>query len=329
MLVVSNPEYGFMDAGSILKKARIVPQRIRYIYKLRSLIKRGAYEYIYINSAMSLYAGIAARLADKPIIWHIREDLQPTWGNKLRMHVIKLFARRVIFVCKAISCIFEPKKRAQGWFFVPNPVDASKFMVKESPEDIRRREGLPESSPVIISVGYVTPRKGFDILLTAFALVIHEFPAARLVIVGDFSRTPPDHWNELQEIIREYKLQDSVSFTGYREDIPQLLAMSDIFALSSRNEAMPVCVLEAMAAGKTIVATDVDAINEVLQDGRLGMIVPPENHLALASGIITLLGDEQRRTALACLAQTHAKTHHAPETIFAQLERIIVETPRR
>lgn len=329
ILVVPNPEYGLTDMGSILKKAAIVTKRIRYIFALRSLIKRSDYDYIYINSAMSLYAGIAARLAGKPIIWHIREDLSPTWGNKIRIRAIKSYAYRVIFVCGAISRIFEPPKPTQTWFFVPNPVDVSQFIIKEPADDLRRKEGLPTLSPVIISVGYVTPRKGFDILLQAFALVITEYPAARLLIVGDYSRTPPAYWNSLQEIIREHNLQKSVAFVGYRDDIPRLLAMSDIFVLSSRNEAMPVCVLEAMAAGKAIVATDVDAINEVLNDGRLGIIVPPEDPQALGSGIMALLRDEQQRATFESLARTQAHMHHEPETIFAQIERIITETPKR
>ncbi len=114
-----------------------------------------------------------------------------------------------------------------------------------------------------------------------------------------------------------------VDFLGFRDDVNRLLHASDIFVLSSRNEAMPVCVLEAMAAGKPIVATNVDAMMNVLEEGRLGIITPPEHPTELAEGILELLGDEEKRRTMSSLAKEKVLTHHQPEKVHSAIEQIL------
>jgi glycosyltransferase involved in cell wall biosynthesis len=106
-----------------------------------------------------------------------------------------------------------------------------------------------------------------------------------LAIVGD----GPER-DDLQKRTAELGLADRVRFLGWRDDLGAIYAGSDVIALSSINEGTPVCLIEAMAANRAVVSTDVGGVRDVLEDGRLGLIVPPEAN-AFADALHTLLSD--------------------------------------
>ncbi|MCD6384378.1 glycosyltransferase family 4 protein [Candidatus Sumerlaeota bacterium] len=324
--VLYNPELSWVETKGVKKKISLLWQRIKYVRQVRRFVKQGNFDLIYVNSAMALFGGLGAKSAGKKVVWHIREDLPLTPGNRLRIIIIKKIANSIIFVSRSIARAFGNKPTHQEWFFIPNPVEVSKFKVSDDEIATGRKElNIPDNTPVIINVGFISYRKGIDVLLRAFSLVIAEYPQVRLLIVGERARTTTDtYWNELQRIIKENNMEDSVVFTGFREDVHRLVGLSDIFVLSSRNEAMPVCVLEAMAGGKPIVATNVDAITDILDNGKLGIIVPPDNPDALATAIIELLQDETKRKNMGQLAQEKAITAYQPEKIYPEIESAIL-----
>lgn len=327
--VIFNPELSWIETKVIKNKIRLLWRRIKYVWRISRYIKQGNFDIIYVNSAMAVYGALGAKIAGEKIIWHIREDLTPTPGNKLRVFIIKKIASSIIFVSRPIAEAFGKKPPHQKWFFIPNPVDVAKFKVTESEIIASRKEfNISENTPVIINVGFISFRKGIDVLLRAFSRVRTAHPETRLLIVGERPRTTPkNYWNIVQQIIKDNELEDSVIFTGFREDVERLLALSDIFVLSSRNEAMPVCVLEAMAAARAIVATNVDAVTELLEEGKLGIIVPPDNPDALADAIIELLKDKTKREHLGRLAQQKAFTTFQPGKIYPEIEKAILNCP--
>ncbi len=323
--VINLPEVSLDETRSIGTKLSILRQRIRYMMRLWKYIRRGGFDLVYVNSAMAIYGGIAGKLSRKKVAWHIREDLTPTRGNKVRIAAIKKIADSVIFVCHPIGAAFAKRPPHQTWHFIPNPVDAKRFVVTESRQALRTRNGILHDALVVITIGFVTRRKGFDILLKAFAEVLRKHADAYLLIVGEHSScTPVDHWKELQDIVEEHNMGERVRFMGYRDDVAELLHLSDVFVLSSRNEAMPVCLLEAMASGKAIVATDVDAVSEILDGGTMGIIIPPEDVPALASALSSLIRDDSRRADIARLAQGKARTIYNPEHIYQQVEKVLI-----
>lgn len=325
--VIHNPEISLKEAGGIGKKINIVLARFRYINAVRKFIKNEEADLVYVNTAMAIYGGLAAKLAGRKILWHIHEDLVPNLWNKIRIFLIKRLAHTVIFVASVISRPFGRKLSKQNWVIVSNPVAIERFSVTPAEaKECRKELNIPENAFVILNVGFITRRKGIDILLKAYARIKSEFPDSRLVIAGSHSNTPPSYWNELQQIIAQHKLNENVLFTGHREDIARLMAMSDILVLSSRNEAVPICVLEAMVSGLPVVATNVGAIEEILEHGKLGIIVPPEDEMALAEGIRKLITDRAKRQEFSQLAQQKARETYKSQTIFSQIEKIILNS---
>ncbi len=201
---------------------------------------------------------------------------------------------------------------------VPRPV------TEQRRASLRREMGDGGNAMLLASAGNAYPRKGFDRLLRAFA---RGAPVdARLAIIGGGPQL-----DELQQLSRALGVHERVALLGHRTDAPELIAASDAFALASRNEGMANVILEAMAAGRPIVATDVSGVSEALgaREGRppAGWIVPPGDDDALAEAIARALdpGDDARAESLARAHEASWRAEHwfALERMLDDVERVL------
>ena len=192
-----------------------------------------------------------------------------------------------------ILCVSDAE-RARGeeqgihasWRVIRNGVDVDVWL-GASDEDrsaARQRLGLDER-PTVVCVGRLARQKGQDVLLEAWPSVTSVVPEARLALVGD----GPD----LEKLRRA--ADDSVLFAGQTEDVADWLAAADVVAFPSRWEGMSIALLEAMARGRSIVASDVPGASEAL--GETGQLVPPEDPAALAGALAARLSDRSRSAA--------------------------------
>lgn len=166
----------------------------------------------------------------------------------------------------------------------------------------------PQQREVVVgALGRLQPVKGLDILLDAFAGV----SGAKLRLAGSGPILPA-----LQQQAAALGLSDRVSFDGFC-DPEEFLREIDLLALSSRSEALPLTVLEAMQLGKAIVATDVGSLHEVLTDGETALLVPPEDPLALRSALQRLVADPDLRAELGQRAHEKARRELTDETMAA------------
>ena len=158
--------------------------------------------------------------------------------------------------------------------------------------------GLPADARVIGTVGRLAPQKGYHIFLDAAALVLAEQPNARFLLVGDGALAA-----RLQEQAGKLGIADHVLFTGSRTDVNQLYPVMDLFVSSSLWEGLPTVLLESMAAGTPVVATDVSGNVELVESGVTGRLVQPDNAAALAGAILQTLRNPQPAQAMAALAR--------------------------
>jgi glycosyltransferase involved in cell wall biosynthesis len=155
-----------------------------------------------------------------------------------------------------------------------------------SPAGVREELGIPASAPLVVTVANFRRDKGHPYLLEAAALVRHQLPEVRFVLVG---LGPLEA--EMRERARRMALDGTVVFTGFRQDARRIVAAADVFVLASLREGLPIALLEAMAAGVPPVVTGVGGMPEVVEDGRHGSVVPPADPAALARAVAALLGD--------------------------------------
>ena len=146
---------------------------------------------------------------------------------------------------------------------------------------------------VVGLVGRLAWEKGVDLFLRAAAEVLVEFPETRFVVVGE----GPDQ-EKLERLIDASLIRESVELLGRREEMASVYASLDVMVSSSRQEGLPIAVLEGMASGLALVATAVGAVPTVVVDGRTGVLVPAEDAELLAAGIVKLLRDPAKRKRL-------------------------------
>lgn len=154
---------------------------------------------------------------------------------------------------------------------------------------LRGEFGLEENEAVVGVVGSLYPVKGHEYLLAAVPQVLKSHPQTKFLIVGR-----GDLEASLEEAVKRVGLEKQVRFLGFREDVSALLSLMDVFALSSLSEGLSMALLEAMAAGRPVVATNVGGNPELVTDGETGFLVPPRDADALAAKICLLLGDKSR-----------------------------------
>jgi glycosyltransferase involved in cell wall biosynthesis len=178
---------------------------------------------------------------------------------------------------------------------------APDFVSHWSGGGIRHELEIEPDAPLIVSVANFKPFKGHEHLLRTAALVRRRIPGVRFVIAGVGPTEP-----EIKRLAADLDLDGSVVFAGYRSDAPRLTASADVFVLPSEHEGLPVALLEAMALGRAVVATNVGGIPEVVRDGADAVLVGPRDPEALASAIATLLNDPSLRDRVGSAARARA-----------------------
>ena len=170
--------------------------------------------------------------------------------------------------------------------------------------------------PIVLSVARLDRQKGQVYLLQASARV----PEAVLVLVGD---GPDRQMLEAQTL--ELGVSDRVILMGYRRDLPELLAACDVFVMSSLWDGLSLSILEAMAAGKPVIATDVGGAHEAVEHGATGLLVPPADPVALADTIRIVLSDSRLAQALADAGRSRARQEFSVETMVRRVTEIYDE----
>ena len=184
----------------------------------------------------------------------------------------------------------------------------------------RARLGLPDDAFVVAGLGRLVPIKGFDVLLSALPALVAAVPSTRVILVGD----GPDR-RVLEAQASALGVRARVGVTGGPPDVSAYLAAADVLAAPSRNEGMGRAIVEAMALGLPVVATDVGGIPDVVADGETGRLVPPNDLVALTEALVDLAGDEVLRVKLgaagACRAEAFSTrvAHAAMGAIYDEL----------
>ena len=196
-------------------------------------------------------------------------------------------------------------------------VHVKKFMQANGNRVEKRRSlGLDQNGAVIGFVGWLLPIKGPDYLLKAMDDVWHEHQEAALVLVGK-----GDLDVDLRSEARKKNVNGKVKFLGWREDIDEIMPLFDMLVLPSLNEGMGRVLVEAMAAGKPVVASRVGGIPDLVRDGETGYLVPPADEKALAEGIKKLLDDPDKAKQMGLRGQEHCR-QFSLETMIEKLDEL-------
>lgn len=257
------------------------------------------------NVSASLVARLAARRT--PVVTVFHGVAEADLGGAAR--ILRRTSRAVVAVAEASA----ERLRAGGLTaeVIPNAVFVEQARVDRAA--VRGMLGIGPDVPVALCPARLEPQKRHDVLLEAWALVA----GAVLLLAGDGSLRA-----DLERQADELGLTERVRFLGTRCDVPDLLEAAEVTVLTSDWEGMPIAVLESLAAGRPVVASDVDGVREVLAGGG-GVLVPRRDPEAAAAALASLLFDTRARSAAAERGRAAVERHHDPHTFMKSYDELL------
>jgi len=316
---------------------------LKALYKTYRSIKNGKYDIVHTHSSKAGVIGrVAGRLAGVKNIVHtphgsiFDQDADiPSVSGALLIKCLLLVERIAARLTDRIVTLTDAEaigyvKLGMGdkakFTTIHSGIDLSRFGdVKIDVVSKKKELGIPSNSTVITTIARLTPEKGHKYLIEAAKEVIAESDNhIKFVFVGD-----GDLRDDLENKARELGLDEAILFLGLRDDVPEILAISDLFVLSSLYEAQGRVIVEAMAAELPVVATRVGGVPDVVIDGETGILVPPASPQALASAIVKMLADKGNAKQMGQAGKRQVDPEFSVETMVKQIDMLYSELLKR
>lgn len=269
------------------------------LMSVRSLLRRTAPRIVHTHMAK---AGVVGRIAalglrERPhsvhtFHGHVLDGYFSPPAERLFLEIERRLARHTdILIAVSIeirdALLDLGIGRPEQYRVIPVGLDLDPYLaVVGRSGEIRAKFGLSDDVPLIGTIGRLVPVKDHLTLFRA----LQRIPHAHLAVIGDGDRR-----SALEASVRTMGIGDRVHFTGWCKEVPSALADLDVVALSSRNEGTPVALIEALAAARAVVATDVGGVRSVVADGQTGLLVGPADSVALSDAMSKMLRDPDMR----------------------------------
>lgn len=271
----------------------------RAVVALRRLLAARGARLVHTHSSIdSWVGGLAARSLGLPVV----RSRHVTIAVPRRRAPVYRLAHRILTSAERVKTVLtdagvDPRKVVA----VPPGVDTSRFHPGVSGAAVRAELGL--AGPVAGLVANIRGSKGHDVFLDAAREVLAGIPDARFLIVGDGVG-----FDDVRARVTRMGLERAVVMTGFRRDIPEVMAALDVLVLPSiRSEATSQVIVQALAVGTPVVATAIGGSPEVIRDGETGRLVPPNDAHALAAAIVAALRDPARARTMAGAGQAFVR----------------------
>jgi glycosyltransferase involved in cell wall biosynthesis len=265
--------------------------------------------------------GMAAWRAGLPSVTTRRMDRRIRRGLRTRWTYLT-FANRIGSISPGVTrCLVEAGVPEERIAFIPEAVDPRRVATTRPRAEARRDMGVGEDEVLVLGMGALLPRKGFDVLLDAVGQLDATSRARVQVRIGGAGASRAD----LERRAEALGIDERVAFLGLREDVGDVLQTADVFAMPSRAEGLGVAALEAMGAGLPVVASEVGGLAFSIVDGETGLHVPPADASRLAEALERLIRDETLRTAMGARARARADDVFHPDKMVASYVQLYME----
>ena len=284
------------------------------IHRMVAVLRRKAIDVVHTHMSRAHFFGVLLRwFGNVPCVATAHNRLfQPHW----------MFNDLVIAVSDATRRYHQTYNlvRSDRIVTVHNFIDYGHFagVPFTARDEIRRELNIDPASQVVAIVGSVIPRKGQIHAVRAMPKILAASPGAKLLLVGEIGHT--GYADDIRQTAADLGVAHHIVWAGERDDINRILAAVDVSVLPSLGEALPMTILEAMAAGRPVVATNVGGIPECVQSGKTGILVPPRNGDALAQAVTRLLTDPTEREKLIQAGRRRVRQHFSTKSQATAIE---------
>lgn len=286
-----------------------VRRSARSLARLARYIRRRKISVIYTSDRPrdAVASLLLARVSGIPCIVHVHVAHSTWMSRPLRWAMRHADALIAVsgFVAKSLIDAGHHPDRVH---VVHNAIDLEQWQPGVGRSEVRRELGIPDGAPVVVTVCRLFPEKGPAELIKSCAALREDFPDIRLVIAG--IDVTPDHRfsDELDGLVADLSMGDSVTFAGQRDDIPRLMAAADVFAMPSFDEPFGLVYLEAMAMERPVIALDNGGTPEVVSHGCTGLLSSPGDLPGLTANLRSLLSDPARRDEIGTNGRLHVSS---------------------
>jgi glycosyltransferase involved in cell wall biosynthesis len=286
----------------------------RFFRRFAQLLKKESPDILHTHLPRADLAGAFARLLYPNLAWvcSVHDIYSRSWSARWSLPMFSVVWRRATAVV-AIS------HAVQSWLVKEHGVPPEKIVVIHygiALDWFLRSNGnhthdqIAAGCAVVGSIGRLEPRKGHDRLIQAMSAVCKQVPRASLLIAG---HDPWGYGKTLQALIEELRLEEQVRLVGFQTGVAAFLNALDVFAFASRSEGFGQVVIEAMAAGKPVVATGIPPLTEIVKDGETGLLVDPDDSRGFASAIVWLLTHPEQAQQMGKRGQERVYSHFSAE----------------
>ncbi|GAK51913.1 glycosyl transferase, group 1 [Candidatus Moduliflexus flocculans] len=277
----------------------------------------------------SLYGGFVSRLTGVPILITNRRSLGMFKDRVIYFqcleNIVNRFTDKVLVNSHAVLCDVLQRERitVDKLEVIYNGIDTQKYssdiLAKPQITQLKEQLSIPAASLVIGMIANLYRYKGHQELLLAIAEIIQSYPNIYALCIGEDRE---GLLSELQKLCDSYHIRQHVVFAGFSSDVPMMLSIMDIVVSASYEEGFSNAILEAMAAGKPVVATSVGGNPEAVIDGETGRIVPAGDAHALAAALLELLHHPNQRIKYGQNARKRIEEHFLMESMIHRIENV-------
>jgi glycosyltransferase involved in cell wall biosynthesis len=271
----------------------------------------------------NILGGLAARLAGLPVVATLHSTgndqtetvFQDFSSPRTRAETFALryFTNQIIAVGESVAQAQRSRLGNKPIAVIPNAVPQP-VLISADERHARRAEIIPDlDQPILISVGRFAPVKELPEMITAFVLLLKQYPEARLILIGDGTERA-----QVEALIAELHISQNVVLPGRQSNVSTWLQISDLYISSSSLEGMPLSILEAMSVGLPVVATAVGDVPNVLHDG-MGLLVPVHEPARLAEAVCDLLDRPELCSAMGAAGRAYVTQDFNIVTWFDRL----------
>ena len=300
---------------------------LNYTRNLSDLLRSLRADLVHTNSLKSDVIGaVAGRLAGVPVIWHVRDriasDYLPSSVATTFRWLCTFLPSHVITISNATRETLPKAKplaasQTERITIVHDGVNKHAFSAVEC------RQWKSQDAVRVGIVGRISPWKGQHVFIKAAALVNKHFPNAVFQIIGGALFDEDSYLSELHELVRVASLSDSVQFLGFRTDMLEVFQNLDIVVHASTiGEPFGQVIVEGMAAGKPVIATNGGGVPEIIEDGESGLLVPANDESALADALLSLLNEPERARSIGSNGKVRARDLFSVERTARNVEKV-------